>query len=122
MLKTFTELQTYFTTDDRRQWGVLLAFSLAAGLSQSLTLAVFNEAVAAYGEGRANASFLPVVLVLLVIAVAAGYLGALRGHTVSTRMAIRLRNRLLDQIGGANLRVVERIGASGLHYHLMATI
>src|SRR4051812_15979591 len=98
MLRTFIELQKYFTVEDRRQWVVLLATSLASGLAQSLTLAVFNEAVAAYGEGKPNDYFLPVVLGLLAVSVAAGLFGALHGHKVSTRMAVRLRNRLLDQI------------------------
>ena len=122
MLATFSELQKYFNAEDRRQWVVLLATSLAAGLAQSLTLAVFNDAVAVYGRGEANLWHLPLVMTLAAVGIAAGYFGALRGHLVSTRMAIRLRDRLLDELGGANLRVVERIGGSALQYHLMTTI
>jgi putative ATP-binding cassette transporter len=122
MLTMFSELQKYLDADDRRQWIILLVMSLGAGLAQSLTLAVFNEAVAAYGRGEANGWYLPLVATLAAIGFGAGYFGALRGHVVSTRMAIQLRDRLLDQIGGGNLRVVERIGGSALHYHLMTTI
>jgi putative ATP-binding cassette transporter len=122
MLATFSELQKYLDAEDRRQWIVLLVMSLAAGLAQSLTLAVFNEAVASHSRGEANALYLSLVVALAAIGIGAGYFGALRGHVVSTRMAIRLRDRLLDQLGGANLRVVERTGAPALHYHLMTTI
>lgn len=122
MLGTFAELQKYFNAEDRRQWMVLLVTSLAAGLAQSLTLAIFNEAVATYGRGESNVWLLPIILALALFGIAAGYFGALRGHVVSTRMAVRLRDRLLDDLGGANLRVIERIGGPALHYHLMATI
>jgi putative pyoverdin transport system ATP-binding/permease protein len=122
MLNTFAELQRYFTAEDRRQWLVLLGTSLAAGLAQSLTLAVFNEGVARYGRGESHLVYLPLVLALAAIGIAAGYYGALRGHLVSTRMSIRLRDRLLDELAGANLRVVERVGTPGLHYHLMVTV
>ena len=122
MLHTFRELQRYFTAEDRRQWLVLLATSLAAGLAQSLTLALFNEAVAKYGRGEGHLLYLPLVLALAAIGIGAGYYGALRGHLVSTRMSIRLRDRLLDELGGGNLRVVERVGTNALHYHLMVTV
>ena len=122
MLNTFAELQRYLTADDRRQWLVLLGTSLAAGLAQSLTLAVFNEAVATYGRGEGHVTYLPLVLGLAAIGIAAGYYGALRGHLVSARLSIRLRDRLLDELGAANLRVVERVGTPALHYHLMVTV
>src|SRR4051812_646267 len=121
MLTTFAELQRYSTTEDRRQWVVLLATSLAAGLAQSLTLAVFNEAVAKYARGEAHLAYLPLALALAATGIGAGYYGALRGHLLSTRMSIRLRDRLLDELGGANLRVIERVGTPALHYHLMTT-
>jgi putative ATP-binding cassette transporter len=122
MLSTFRELQRYFTAEDRRQWLVLLATSLAAGLAQSLTLAVFNEAVAKYGRGEGHLTYLPLAVGLAAIGIGAGYYGALRGHLISTRLSIRLRDRLLDELGAANLRIVERVGAPALHYHLMWTI
>jgi putative ATP-binding cassette transporter len=122
MFRTLAELQRYFTAEDRRQWVVLLTGSLAAGLSQSLTLAVFNDAAARYGEGRGNLLHLPLVIALAAVALGAGYFVAARGHVVSTRMAIRLRDRLLDRLGAANLRVLERIGGAALHYHLMNTV
>ncbi len=122
MLKMFAELQAYFTAEDKRQWIILLVSSLAAGVAQSMSLAVFNAAVAAYGKGQSNVLYLPVVIGLVALAIAAGYFGSIRGHVVSTRMAIRLRNTLLDKLGAANLLLVERVGNSALHYHLMATI
>lgn len=122
MLRTLANLQTYFTREDRREWLVLLVASLAAGLAQSLTLAIFNEAVAAYAQGRPNELYVPIALGLMAVAVASRYFGAVRGHVVSSRMAIRLRNALLERLAAANLRVLERIGSSGLHYHLMTTI
>ncbi|HEX2829942.1 MAG TPA: cyclic peptide export ABC transporter [Burkholderiales bacterium] len=122
MLQTFRELQRYFTAEDRRQWLVLLASSLATGLAQSLTLALFNEAVAKYGRGESHLLYLPLVLGLAALGIASGYYGALRGHLVSTRMSIRLRDRLLDELAGGNLRVVERVGTNALHYHLMVTV
>ena len=122
MLNTFAELQRYFTAEDRRQWLVLLATSLSAGLAQSLTLAIFNEAVARYGRGEAHLVYLPIVLALAALGIAAAYYGALRGHLVSTRMSIRLRDRLLEDLGRGNLRVVERVGPNALHYHLMTTV
>jgi putative pyoverdin transport system ATP-binding/permease protein len=115
-------LQTYFTAEDKRQWVILLATSLTAGVAQSLTLAVINDAVATYGKGRSNDLYLPLVIGMIAIAAVAGYYGAVRGHVVSNRMAIRLRNTLLDRLGAANLLLVERVGSSALHYHLMATI
>jgi hypothetical protein len=54
MLTMFSELQKYLDAKDRRQWIILLVMSLGAGLAQSLSLAVFNEAVAAYGRGEAT--------------------------------------------------------------------
>jgi len=122
MLKTLSELQAYFTAEDKRQWVILLATSLAAGVTQSMSLAVFNGAVAAYGKGQSNALYFPLVIGLVAIVIGAGYFGAIRGLVVSTRMAIRLRNSLLDKLGAANLLLVERVGSSALHYHLMATI
>ena len=56
------------------------------------------------------------------IGMAAAWYGAVRGHVVSTRMAIRLRDGLLERLGAANLRVVERVTPSSLHYHLLGTI
>jgi len=101
---------------------ILLATSLTAGVTQSLTLAVINEAVATYGRGQSNALHFPLVVGMIGVAIAAGYFGAVRGHVVSTRMAIRLRNTLLDRLGAANLLLVERVGSSALHYHIMSTI
>ena len=122
MLHALMELQRYFTREDRRQWLVLLGTSLAAGLAQSLTLALFNHAVAEYGAGRAHLAYLPVVLALTFAGMAAAWYGAVRGHVVATRMAIRLRDGLLERLGAANLRVVERVSPSSLHYHLLGTI
>lgn len=122
MLKTYSELQAYFTAEDKRQWVILLASSLGAGVAQSMSLAVFNGAVAAYGKGDSNILYFPLVIGLIAVAIASGYFGSVRGHVVSTRMAIRLRNTLLDKLGAANLLLVERVGNSALHYHLMTTI
>jgi putative ATP-binding cassette transporter len=122
MLAALSELQRYFTAEDRRQWLVLLGTSLAAGLAQSLTLAFFNHAVAVYGEGRGNLSYLPLVLALTFLGMAAAWYGAVRGYMVSTRMAIRLRDGLLERLGTGNLRLVERVSPSSLHYHLLGTI
>ncbi len=122
MLSALAELQRYFTAEDRRQWLVLLATSLVAGLAQSLTLALFNEAVAVFGQGRANIAYLPVVLGLTFLGMAAAWYGAVRGQIVSIRMAIRLRDGLLERLGGANLRLVERVTPSSLNHHLLETI
>lgn len=122
MLSAIGELQRYFTAEDRRQWLILLATSLAAGLAQSLTLAFFNHAVAVYGEGRGNLAYLPLVLALTFIGMAAAWYGAVRGYMVSSRMAIRLRDALLERLGAGNLRLVERVSPSSLHYHLLGTI
>src|SRR4051812_35782291 len=62
MLNTFAELRRYFTAEDRRQWLLLLGTSLAAGLAQSFTLAIFNDAVATYGRGAGNLAYLPLVI------------------------------------------------------------
>src|SRR5258706_10467564 len=122
MLSALAELQRYFTAEDRRQWLVLLATSLVAGLAQSLTLALFNEAVAVFGQGRANIASLPVVLGLMFLGMAAAWYGAVRGQIVSIRMAIRLRDGLLERLGGANLRLVERVTPSSLNHHPLETI
>ena len=122
MISSLVELQRYFTAADRRQWVILLVTSLAAGLAQSLTVAMFNHAVAEYGAGRAHIGYLPVVLGLTFIGMAAAWFGAVRGNVVSTRMAIRLRDGLLERLGGANLRLVERVTPPSLHYHLLSTI
>jgi putative ATP-binding cassette transporter len=122
MLSALADLQRYFTAEDRRQWMILLATSLAAGLAQSGTLALFNYAVAEFGAGRAHVGYLPIVLALTFLGMAAAWFGAVRGHAVSTRMAIRLRDRLLERLGTANLRVVERVSPASLHYHLLVTI
>jgi putative ATP-binding cassette transporter len=122
MRAEFAEFRQYFTAHDRREWLVLFAASLTTGLAQCLILAVFNDAVAEYGRGRDNIAHLVLVLSLVVLATAAGYFVSIRGHIVSSTMAMRLRNRLLDQLGAANLRLVERVQPSALHYHLMGTI
>jgi putative ATP-binding cassette transporter len=122
MLSALAELQRYFTAEDRRQWVILLGTSLAAGLAQSGTLALFNYAVAEYAAGRGHIAWLPAVLALTFVGMAAAWFGAVRGHVVSTRMAIRLRDSLLDRLGSANLRIVERVSAASLHYHLLGTI
>jgi putative pyoverdin transport system ATP-binding/permease protein len=122
MRRELAEFRQYFTAHDRRQWVVLFTSSLATGLAQSLILAVFNDAVKMYGEGRENVPHLLLVLGLVALASAAGYFVSVRGSLVSNTMAMRLRNRLLDQLGAANLRLIERVQPSALHYHLMGTI
>ncbi len=122
MIGTLREIRAYFTAGESRQWRVLLAIALAGGLAQCLILAAFNDAVAAYGKGQSVAGHIPVLLVLCGISLAAGYLGAVRGKAIADRMAIRLRDQLLDRLGAANLRVVERVGPPGLHYHIMTSV
>ncbi|MEW6690863.1 MAG: hypothetical protein AB1452_17435, partial [Pseudomonadota bacterium] len=85
---TYREIRGYFTREDRRQWAVLFVLALVGGAAQSLILATFNDAVAAYGKGRALLPYIPALLVLMAVATLAGYAGAVRGHLISGRMAV----------------------------------
>jgi putative ATP-binding cassette transporter len=121
MFKLASSLQHLVAPDDRRQWPILLGVSLVSGLSRSLFLALVSTAVAS--RGSAYWTYYVVGIVLLVLAIiAADYFSAIRGREVSTRLAMRLRDGLLERIASANLRFVEQEQPNRLHYHLMHTI
>lgn len=122
ILKTLSEIRNLFDAEDRRQWPVLLAASLLVGLSRSLVLATTNSAIAAYGKGEPYLHYLWAVGALAIAAVGIGYFSAIRGQIVSSRMGIRLRNRLLQRLRASNLRMIERVGPDQLHWHLMHTV
>ena len=121
MFKLASSLQQLMMPEDRRQWPILLGASLVSGLSRSLFLALVSTAVASRDSEYRTLYAIGIVLLIVAI-VAADYFSAIRGREVSTRLAMRLRNGLLDRIGSANLRFVEQEEPSRLHYHLMHTI
>jgi putative ATP-binding cassette transporter len=122
IISLFKDIQPLLLRRDRRQWSFLLVASLASGLSRSVFLAVVNGAIALRGDFQAIIPHTFAAFGLIAIMTMADYFGMVRGRYVSLAMALRLRNRLLDQIGSANLRFVEREKSARLHYHLIITI
>ncbi len=116
------DIQPLLLKSDRQQWAILLGASLASGLSRSLFLAIINTAVALNGDWHDMLPYTAGAIALIGVMICADFFGAVRGRRVSLSMAMRLRNRLLDQIGSANLRFVEHEKATRLHYHLINTI
>jgi putative ATP-binding cassette transporter len=121
MFKLASSLKQLMLPEDRRQWPILLGASLVSGLSRSLFLALVSTAVASRGDGLSSLYALGVV-VLIACIVMADFFSAVRGREVANRLAMRLRNSLLDKVGSANLRLIEQEQPSRLHYHLMHTI
>lgn len=121
MIKLAKALHTMTAQEDRRHWPSLLGASLVSGVSRSLFLALVTTVVAA---GQDNIDWLDItgVLLLIVAILGADYFSGVHGRKVASLLAIRLRKGLLDRIGGANLRFVEKEQPSRLHYHLMHTI
>jgi putative pyoverdin transport system ATP-binding/permease protein len=123
MLHLIKSLRPLLTADDRRQWVILLCLSLAAGIARSLFLALINAAIAAGADASQSlALYAAGALALAAVVLGADYFVATRGCWVFAGMATRMRNRLLDQIGSANLQFVERETAASLHFHLIHTI
>jgi len=123
MLQLLKSLRPLLTADDRRQWMILLALALSAGVARSLFLALINAAIAAgSGASESLAVYAVGAFALAAIVLGADYFVAIRGCRVFARMATRMRNRLLDQIGSANLQFVERETVNSLHFHLVHTI
>ena len=123
MWQLIKSLRPLLTGDDRRQWSILLCFSLGAGIARSLFLALINAAIAAGADTSENLALYAVgALALAAVVLGADYFVATRGCWVFARMATRVRNRLLDQIGSANLQFIERETVGSLHFHLMHTI
>jgi hypothetical protein len=52
MLRLFRDMVPLLAPDDRRQWSLLLAASVASGLAKSLFLALINAAIADHANGR----------------------------------------------------------------------
>jgi putative ATP-binding cassette transporter len=121
MFKLASSLKQLMLPEDRRQWPILLGASLVSGLSRSLFLALVSTAVASQ-DSEHKPLYAVGVLALIVCIVLADFFSAVRGREVANRLAMRLRGNLLDQIGSANLRLIEQEQPSRLHYHLMHTI
>jgi putative ATP-binding cassette transporter len=123
MLQLIKSLRPLLTADDRRQWLILLWLSVSAGVARSLFLALINTAIAA-GAAAAEglALYAAGALALAAVVLGADYFVATRGCRVFAGMAIRIRNRVLDQIGSANLQFIERESVGSLHFHLIHTI
>ncbi|MBI5330565.1 MAG: ATP-binding cassette domain-containing protein [Betaproteobacteria bacterium] len=121
MIRLAKALREMTAPEDRKQWPALLASSLVSGLSRSLFLALVTSIIAAGPQGLSGLQIAG-ILVLIVVILGADYFSSIRGREVSTLLSMRLRSHLLDRIGGANLRFVEREEPARLHYHLMHTI
>jgi len=123
MWRLIKSLRPLLTADDRRQWLILLALSLGAGVARSLFLALINAAIAAGADASESlALYAAGAFALSAVVLGADYYVATRGCGVFARMAIRMRNRLLDQVGSANLQFIERETVGSLHFHLIYTI
>ncbi len=121
MFQLASSLQRLVAPDDRRQWPLLLGVSLVSGFSRSLFLALVSTAVASR-DSEHWTYYVTGIVLLIVAIVAADFFSAIRGREVSSRLAMRLRDGLLEHIASANLRFVEQEQPSRLHYHLMTTI
>jgi putative pyoverdin transport system ATP-binding/permease protein len=121
VIKLIQSLRSLIDPNDRHLWPLLLACSLISGTSRSLFLALINSVIAA---GRTNLDWLHVSGLVLLVAVilSLDYFANVNAKKAADRLAIRLRSMLLDRIGGANLRFVEREETARLHYHLMQSV
>jgi putative ATP-binding cassette transporter len=123
MLQLIKSFRPILTADDRRRWLILLCLSVSAGVARSLFLALINDAIAAGAAASESLALYAVgAFALAAVVLGADYFVATRGCLVFARMAIRMRNHLLDQIGSANLQFLERETVGSLHFHMIHTI
>ena len=121
MIKLAKALRSVTAPEDRQQWPFLLTASLVSGIARSSFLALVTT-VASAGRDGLGLHHLAGILLLIAAILGADYFSSVRGRQVATLLAMRLRNALLDRIGGANLRFIEREQPAQLHYHLTHTI
>jgi putative ATP-binding cassette transporter len=107
------------TRRDKRQWLMLLIITILVGGSRGAFLALINASIAAGESRKAVLIYAPAALMSIALILIGDFFVAVRGKALAATMTIRVRDDLIDRIGGGNLQVIEREGVSDLLYNIM---
>jgi len=113
-----SKLIQYFKKEYRRAGIWILLFSLAAGISRGLILAVINESAESVSNHSVNYYYIIAFLICLVTYLVFSYLSLSRARVLSENIVQKMRIRICEKLMCSNLRILEQYNKGDLYTQL----